>query len=491
MVQKLAKSFISLGIEKGDRIVTILPTGIDFVVTMVAGGLVGAITVPMDTKFRIADLERFLSHSKPKLIISITEAKDFDVVAALKELGPDFDPIKKVLVGSSEFGTTFTELIDMGVDKDDLLEKRKKLLTPEDGAMIIFTGGTTGVPKAALLSHKNMTLMSYIEYQFFVEHFTSMEISGRIKTLASLPPSHIGGTVELIGMPIVGGMEMILMDDWNPYRVLEVTERENIQWIGGVPTMYAIILSLPDLDKFDLSHVKVAILSGEKISLELAQGIIDKIAPVLINGYGSTESGAEIAFTLPGDDIKKIADGYAGHPLSVVKVKIVDENTNELPPGEMGEIIIGGPLVIPEYFNMPEENKEGFTENGWCITGDLGYLTKSGELYIKGRKKQIIRVGSYTVLPTEVEEVALEYENVGLAATIGVPDNIYGEIIWLYIAPVWGTELDTEGLMEFLKNKLAKFKVPKKIVIKDDIPITRIGKADRTKLRNDVLKSLE
>ena len=186
----------------------------------------------------------------------------------------------------------------------------------------------------------------------------------------------------------------------------------------------------------------------------------------------------------------KIADGYTGKPLPGVTIRIVDEKGNVLPQGETGEIQIGGPMVIPEYFNMPEENTAGFTEDGWCITGDLGYLDPDGGLYIKGRIKQIIRVGSYTVLPTEVEEVALEYENVGLTAAIGYPDKIYGEVVWLYVAPVWGTEVNTDGLLEFLAQRVAKFKVPKKIIIKDDIPLTRIGKADRTKLKKDALENV-
>jgi acyl-CoA synthetase (AMP-forming)/AMP-acid ligase II len=140
---------------------------------------------------------------------------------------------------------------------------------------------------------------------------------------------------------------------------------------------------------------------------------------------------------------------------------------------------------------MPEENEIGFTADHWCKTGDLGYLDENGGIYIKGRIKQIIRVGSYTVLPTEIEEVAMQYKNVGVSAAIGVPDKIYGEVVWLFVAPVWGETVDVNGLKEFLFANLAKFKVPRNIIIREDIPITRIGKADRTRLKNDTLASLE
>jgi acyl-CoA synthetase (AMP-forming)/AMP-acid ligase II len=364
-------------------------------------------------------------------------------------------------------------------------------LASDDGALIVFSGGTTGVPKAALLSHTNSVYMSYIEVLLFNKWLAPYGVAGRIKSVAALPPSHVGGTVEFIGTGIVGGLELIMMDTWNPYTVLEMTQKEQVPWIGGVPTMYAIILSLPDLSKFDLSCVKLAILSGEKVSLDLLTGIREKIAPIVINGYGSTESGSEVTFTEPEDDFSRLADGYVGKPIGDMQIKIIDEKGREATVGESGEILTRGPLSIGKYYNMPGEDKAGFTADGWCRTGDLGYLTPEGGLYIKGRIKQIIRVGSYTVLPTEIEEVAIEYENVGLSAAIGVPDKIYGEVVWLFVAPVWGTEVNTEGLTKFLEARLAKFKVPRKIVIKDDIPITRIGKADRTKMRKDVVDSLK
>jgi acyl-CoA synthetase (AMP-forming)/AMP-acid ligase II len=491
MVTRLSESLLDLGVKKGDRIVTILPTGIEFVVTLVAGQSVGAVIVPMDIKFRPADLKRFLAHSQPKLIISLAAVKDFDIAGTLASLGPEYNQIKKATVGPGPFGLTFEDLVTGSPGSESEIRRVRESISPDDAGLIVFSGGTTGVPKAALLSHTNCVYMSYIEVLLFNKWLGPRGAAGRIKSVAALPPSHVGGTVEFVGTGIVGGLELIMMDTWNPYTVLEMTQKEQVPWIGGVPTMYAIILSLPDLSKFDLSCLKLAILSGEKVSLELLTGIRDMIAPIVINGYGSTEAGSEVTFTEPDDEFARLADGYVGKPIGGMQIKIIDEKGGELSPGEPGEVITKGPLSIHRYYNMPEEDEVGFTKDGWCKTGDLGYLVADGGLYIKGRIKQIIRVGSYTVLPAEIEEVAIGYENVGFAAAIGVPDKVYGEVVWLFIAPVWGTEVNTEGLMAFLATKLAKFKVPKKIVIKDDIPITRIGKADRTKLRNEVVNQLE
>jgi acyl-CoA synthetase (AMP-forming)/AMP-acid ligase II len=488
---QLAKVLLSFGVKKEDRIVTILPTSIEFTLVLVASEMVGAILVPMDLKFRIADLERFLSHAKPRLIVGLTHVKDFNIAEALSSLGEEFKDIKKITVGAKTFGASFEDLFVMKPDNNDELDKRKSTLSPEDGALIVFSGGTTGVPKAALLNHTNQVFMSYLDIVYLNKHVAAEGVTQRFKTIASLPPSHVGGTVEFIGAGIVGGLEMILIDPWNPYTILELTEKERVPWIGGVPTMYAIILGLPDLKKFDLSSLKIAILSGEKVSVELLRETQQKIAPKILIGFGSTEAGAEVTFTDVNEDFDKLADGYVGKPIGGMQIKIIDKKGRELPAGEQGEIITKGPLTIKGYWNMPEEDKVGFTKDGWCRTGDLGNLTKDGGLYVKGRIKHIIRVGGYTVMPTEVEEVALEYPNVGLPACIGVPNKIYGEEVWLFVAPVWGTQVDIDGLMKHLESKLAKFKVPKKIIIKDDIPITRIGKADRTKLQKEVVAALE
>jgi acyl-CoA synthetase (AMP-forming)/AMP-acid ligase II len=491
ITDQLAKVFISLGVKKGDRIVTILPSGINYVFTLIAAGKVSAILVPLDVKFRMADLQRFLSHADPRVLIALPKVGDFDVVQMLNALGPEFNGIKKILVGSSEFETSFEDLLTMPLKLDEELKAAKADQDKDDGALIIFTGGTTGVPKAALLSHENMALMSHIEGDYFNKFLEPFGITGRYKTIAALPPSHVGGTIELIGVPIVIGLEMLLFHSWSPTQYLDVVEREKIPFVGGVPTMFAIMLSLPNLNKYDLSSVKLALLSGEKVSLELVEGTKAKIADIVINGYGSTEAGAETNFTEPDDDPAKIAEGYAGKPLPTVKIRIVDDDDNPLPPGQVGEVIIGGPLAIKSYFKMPEEDKVGFTSDGWVRMGDYGYLDKDGGLYIQGRKKQIIRVGSYTVLPTEVEDVVIKDPNVSMAAAIGVPDKIYGEVIWLFVIPESGKTVDEAGILEMCKRELAKFKVPEKVIVRKNLPTTRIGKVDRVLLRKEVIKSLK
>ena len=492
ITDRLAKVFLNLGVEKGDRIVTILPSNPEYLFTFIAANKIGAITTPMDVRYRITDLRRFIPHVEPKVVVSMNTSGDNDILASLKELSrePEFTNIKYLMTEPADFGEPFYKLLEQDYPLEAELKEAKDNQHLDEGALIIFTGGTTGIPKAALLSHENVALMCYLEEDFLTGTLTEHGVTGNIKSLAALPPSHVGGTVELIGTALVGKYEMYLLERWSPLEVLQTVQDKGIQFIGGVPVMYAIMVSMEELDQFDLSSVQLSFISGDKVSLELLEGIRAKISPLIVVGYGSTEAGSEVTLTSVGDDLKELARGYVGKPLLGMEIKIVDDDGHTLPPGEEGEILVRGPLTIKGYYKMPEEDRAGFTDEGYCRTGDLGYLTEDGGLYIKGRKKQIIRVGSYTVLPAEVEEVVVKHPHISLAAAIGVPDEIYGEVIWLFVVPVDGKEISEDEIINHCKEQLANYKVPKKVIIRDQIPLTRIGKADRDLLRKEVIASM-
>jgi len=202
-------------------------------------------------------------------------------------------------------------------------------------------------------------------------------------------------------------------------------------------------------------------------------------------GYGSTETTGFATFSKPDDDIMKFADGYVGVPFDGVEIKIVDDSGKELGEGEVGEILVRGPVVSKGYFKQPEETEKGFVDGFW-VSGDLGYLKGDG-LYIVGRKKEIIRVGSYTVLPMEVEEVIMKDHRIASAAVIGVPHEIYGEVVWAVVVPRPGEAVSEEEVIEACKKELADFKVPRKVIVRESIPMTRLGKADRIRLKEEIM----
>ena len=491
-VDHLAEAFLDLGVKKGDTIVTILPMIIEYVLIYFAANSIGAICVPMDVRFRSADYRRFIHHVDPKLVFLIGKARGYNIANIIKELSSEFNPkIKYYIIGRDEYGNPFEELLTKNYNLSNELKAVQLKLSPDDGALIIFTGGTTGVPKAAMLTHRNIARASYLEAKYIKDKGEPLGLKPRFKMINNFPPSHVGGSVEIMGTIITAGCEIILQEQWNPYAVLRTIRKLKLQLIGGVPTMYAIMLSLPDLDNFDLSSLVLAVVSGEKLSMELLTGMRDKICPNILNAYGSTESGPEVTFTDIGDPLEELANGYIGKLLPDQEMKIVDENDNELNSGEIGEMLFRGSLTIPGYYKMPEENKTTFTIDGWCRSGDLGYITKEGRIYIKGRKKFIIRVGSYTVLPSEVESVVIEHPKVAMVAAVGVPDKIYNEVIWLAVVQESGQEINESDIIEMCEKELADFKVPKKVIFKKELPITRLAKIDRPTLQKQIIEEFK
>jgi len=497
---QLAKVFLSKGIKKGDTVVTALPTIPEFVLTFFAASKIGAITVPMDKEYKKVDFKTLIPHSDPKVVVTIDKWQKNRIADSLQELSSEFGDINYLMVGKHELGEKFEDLMSKEYNLDEELNAAKKDQDPEDCTLIIWTGGTTGAPKAVEISHINIIHMCLILNNLISDSFKNMGLvsdDDRIKTLANLPVSHIGGTVEYISTAIVGGLEMILQASWSPWDTLKVVKNDDILFYGGVPTMFKIFLSLPDLDSYEpKKHLKLVFLSGEKVSQELLEGIHSKLCENIIIGYGSTEAGAEVTTTQIGDDFKKIAEGYVGKPLPGMEVKIVDEQGNSLPLGEQGEILVNGPLTSKSYFNMPEENIAGFSSDGYCKSGDIGYLDENGGLYISGRIKHIIRVGAFTVFPPEIEGLVVQHPKVTIAAALGAPDDIKGEVVWLVIGPELGQkfdESDKEEILNLCKDNLAKFKVPEKIIVypldPNDLPITRIGKVDRLRLRKELIPS--
>jgi acyl-CoA synthetase (AMP-forming)/AMP-acid ligase II len=484
---RLAEAFLDLGVEKGDRIATILPPRPEFVYSFVAANKIGAVTVPMDVRFRMADLTRHLKATEPRVLITANCAENNPIVETLETMVEHLGEVEIFTLEPAAVGRVFGGLLEMPSRTSQRLETAKAAQSPDDGALIIFTGGTTGEPKAALLSQRNVGAMCGVEAETFRRLLDAQGYTERPRVLANLPPSHVGGTVELIGAQLAAGWEVILMDRWSPHPVLEAVVREKVPFIGAVPTIYAILLALPDLDRYDLSSLRFVVLSGEKVSLELLQGIRSKICRNIVIGYGSTEAGAEITFTEPSDHIGLVASGYVGKPLSGVKIRIVDDEERPVRAGEVGEVLVAGPFTIRKYFRMPGEDERGFAADGFCRTGDLGYLTEDGGLFIKGRKKHIIRVGSYTVVPSEVEGVVLRHPRVATAAAVGVPDDIYGEVVWLFVVPTPDAAPNESELLDLCKRELADYKVPKRVLMRESLAASRVGKVDRARLQKEVL----
>ncbi|TXT61459.1 MAG: O-succinylbenzoic acid--CoA ligase [Promethearchaeota archaeon] len=504
-IDSLAMTLLDMNLKKGDTIATVLPTIPEFFITFMAASKIGAITIPMDKEYKKTDFKTLIPHSNPKVIITIDKWEKNRIADNLQELSSEFGERKYIIVGKHELGIPFESVISKKYDLEDKLKEAKENQSADDSTLVIWTGGTTGAPKAVEITHRNFITMCLIEHETI---FGTLEKLGydtnrqKMHHVVNLPVSHVGGTIEILGTGLIGGLSMIFQASWSPWDSLKAMQKYSLPFMGGVPTMLKILLSLPDLDNYKpKENLKLVVMSGEKVSYELLKGIKEKICENIIIGYGSTEAGSEVTFTevLNTDEqFRKVAEGYVGKALPGMDIKIIDEDNNEVATGKIGEIITNGPLTAKSYFKMPEKTKKGFTEDGYCKTGDLGYKDEEGGIYITGRIKQIIRVGAYTVYPGEIEELVLSHPKVAIAAALGAPDEIKGEVVWLVIGPELGMKFDEgdkEEIMRLCKENLAKFKVPEKLIVyqldPNNLPITRIGKVDKVRLKKELIPEKE
>jgi acyl-CoA synthetase (AMP-forming)/AMP-acid ligase II len=475
-----AKALISFGVRKGDRVGTLLNPGPEFLIAFFGSSKIGAVTVPFDVRYKKDEIQHLCTIAQPKVIVCGDQASAHE----LAEVQPSLEIERFVLSGGCELiarGVTFEEVLrDRRMSLSGTLEQMKNGVHENDDLMIVFTGGTTGVPKGARLSHKNFISMNVRAHEVF-----NLNHSDRL--LVHLPPSHVGGVMDMMTQSLVSGITMVILEHFRPDSTLELIEKEKVTIFGQVPTMFAMEFELPNFYKYELSTVRLILAAGEMTSPELMAKILSLGKPFGIS-YGCTEADG-VTYTRPEDTPEKLmGTGYVGKPLRDVEVRVVDEERRTAAAMQHGEIAIRGPTVCKEYYKMPEETAASFDDEGWFYTGDIGYLDNDGGLYLVGRKKQIIRTGSYTVLPKELEEVLAGDPRVLLASVVGVPDSRYGEVAWAFVVPKQGASVTSDELRSLCSDRLADYKVPRKVIIRDSLPATRLGKIAIAQLKEEAIQ---
>jgi acyl-CoA synthetase (AMP-forming)/AMP-acid ligase II len=456
-VFKLAQVLHSMGIGKGDRVAVYLPNCPQYVYSYLASFCLGAVGVPLDFMLKADELISCLEHSGAKILIAKTK----------NEIS--LDDIKKAVPG-----------LETVILCDDLISKAAARL-PEvkikdsDPALIMYTSGTTGRPKGILLNYRHLDGSPEA-----MKHF--VDLTERDVKLAAIPLSHIGGFIYIQNC-IHFAITVILMDRFSPHEFLENIARHKVTCFHIVPAMYTAILSVKQIDKFDLSSLRWVVVFGAPSSPEILNRFHQHCPNArLLNGWGMTETCPPNTVTpMDSDNIASV-----GKPAPHCRIRIVDEVGHEMPPGEIGEIVISGWVVMDGYYKDPEATRD-VKKDGWLYTGDLGRLDKEGFLYIVGRKKEMIKVGGQIVYAPEVEAALYKNGSVAEAAVIGVPDRLRGEAVKAFVVLKEGETVSSEDLRYFARAHLAHFKVPQSIEIREELPKNRTGKIDKALLREQVL----
>jgi len=462
---RLANALEHLGVRQGDKVAIYLPNCPEYIYSYLACFCLGAVVVPLDYMLKTDELSSCLGHSETKVLITRSKEE-----VSLQEIQNSVPTLRKIVLTEGELSEAapLNQIIAQAHANQPSVT-----LHDNDPALIMYTSGTTGKPKGILLDYKHLEGSPEA-----MRHF--VDLTNKDVKLCALPLSHIAGLIYIQNC-IIFGITLILMDRFNPFEFLRNIQQYRVTCFHIVPAMYTAILSMKEIEKFDLSSLRWVVVFGAPSSPEVLERFHQYCPNAqLLNGWGMTETCPPNTVTPMGS--KNIAS--VGKPSPHCHIKIVDERGQEVPVGQVGEIIISGWIVMQEYYKDPEATAQ-MKKDGWLYTGDLGRFDNEGFLYIVGRKKEMIKVGGQIVYAPEVEAALHKHEEVVEAAVIGVPDKVRGEAIKAFVVLKQGSRLKPEDIRYFAKDHLAHFKVPQSVEIRENLPKNRTGKIDKEILKTE------
>lgn len=469
---KYANTLRKMGVKKSDRVGMLLYNGLEYFALYFAIAKLGAIAVRLNFRLAEEELEYILKDSgctvlcfdasladKLANIRSVIPVHEFICLSSNEKHVPDWAHDWQVLL-DGEAAFTYQHNIDKS-----------------DPVMLMYTSGTTGKPKGALWSHENTLWFASMQALKWGFHADTVGMT-------TGPLYHVGAMEDVALAVLLQGGKLVITKSgaFDIEKVLSIIEQENVSDCFLFPFMIYEMLKLPNISTYHLSSLKTIYSGGDPIISWAIDELKTRFPHIgLAQVYGLTE-GTPIAVSL--DPVDAETKGYtAGKPMPFTEIKIVDNEDNRLGSGQIGEICIKGPAVSMGYWKKPEETAATFI-NGWCHTGDLGYLDEAGYLTISGRKKDMIRSGGENIYPVELEDVLIRHESIQDVAVIGIPDPKYIESVCAIIVSKPGTVIEENDIHNFIKGKLASYKKPRKIVFVEELPRTPSGKVQKFKLRN-------
>ncbi len=483
-VDRTARAFLEIGVEKGDCIAMISMARPEFLIAFMAAAKVSAIWTGMSPRFSVGEMKRILRDCRPSLLITLDRYNDTNLTERALTYGFGLSCIREVMV----IGEPVADALDFSAytsEKrpalDDMLAARIATAHSEDEALLMYTSGSSGTPKGVLHSHH--TILSNVEQQH-----TLFEINSDSRILLHFPITHVAADVEIGFCGVYAGACIVMMDRFDPGETLDIIEKEQITVLGQVPPMYQLEMRHEKFDQVNWESVKTFAWGGStapRDMLDKLDAISRRTGARLVTGYGATELGGFVTATRPDDPIEQLTQ-HTGVPYDNCEVRVVDKDGNALPVGEVGEIAIRGPVLMKGYLNSPARTSEVLDEDGWYYTRDLGNLNKDGTLTICGRSSEMFKTSGENVFPCEIENVLEAHPAVLYSAVIAVPDPIYDEVAHGHVMVVPGAQASSEELMVWCREHLAPFRMPRSITVHASLPLLDSGKVNKLKLREMV-----
>ena len=496
-VDRAAKGLQSLGVGKGTKVGLLLPNCPAFVVFYFGILKTGATVVNCNPLYTTQELDHQITDSETEILVTLDLAVLFDKASALLERGnlkkaiicpftAMLPPLKsfffRLLKSKTLADTTSARTSSRIVFETDMLDndgafKPVKIAPERDVAVLQYTGGTTGTPKGAMLTHANLTI-NIQQVEAWATNLSDEEI-----ILGVIPLFHIFAMTTVLNFGVARGFEMVLVPKFDLDQALNLIGKVRPSIFPGVPTIYNAILHHPKANNTDLSSLKFCISGGAALPVEVKRGFERLAGCELVEGYGLSETSPVATCNPVG---KTDVEGSIGLPVpgTLISIRAIDNPTKEMPLGEDGEICIAGPQVMPGYWKKPKETKDTFTGK-FFRTGDVGHMDENGYVFIVDRLKDMINASGFKIYPRRIEEAIYEHEAVEEVTVIGVEDDYRGEAPAAYIKLRKGYSASKDEILDFLVPKISKIEMPRDIEFRDELPKTMIGKLSKKELREE------
>ncbi|WP_428774257.1 long-chain-fatty-acid--CoA ligase [Vibrio sp.] len=475
IVSKIATSLIDSGIQPGDRVALSCPNVPFFPLVYFAIQKAGAVAVPLNVLLKAREIKYHLEDARAKFYFCFEGTPELPMAKEGMEAFEQVEACENMVVMTQdqtrlEFSgqPTLNAFIQ---DVEPLADYVSR--NADDTCVILYTSGTTGLPKGAELSQQNIVINALIAQNIMASQADDVH-------LVTLPLFHTFGQTVHLNASVLSGATLVLVPRFEPKLVLELIEKHQVSLFAGVPTMYIGLLHAEH--QYDISSLRMAVSGGSSLPTEVFRAFEAKFNVPILEGYGLSETSPIACFNHL--DQERIP-GSVGQPIQGVEVKVVDLEGNTLPAGEEGEIVVRGHNVMKGYLGRPDAT-ESALKNGWFHTGDVGRFDQMGNLYIVDRMKDLIIRGGFNVYPREIEEVFMTHPAVAMVAVIGIPNAEYGEEIKAYVVLKPNQELDATELQAWGKAQLATYKYPRFVEIRQQLPMSATGKILKRELKSEL-----
>ena len=482
-VDRVAKGLIALGIEPGERVALWMLNRAEWIEAAYAAMKIGAILLPVNTRFRTADVTYVLEQSESATLLLADRSGPVEYLEMVREVAPSLPHLRRMvaLAETARTGAIRWEAMLAGgaAVSDADLAARARAVDPGAIAFLMYTSGTTGFPKGVMHDHRMV--------RNIVDGGNRMGITFADAIMMYLPLFHLFGFAEGLLMSMVTGARQVLTEGFDPDESLDLIQTERATVIHGFDLHYKALLEAQEKKPRDVSSVRTGILaSGMSSSWPIAREGRRVFGPML-SGYGMSEFGVGVALSFLDSTEEQCVEA-SGYPAPGYEIRVIDPDTGrDQPAGVPGEILVGGYTVMRGYWNKPVETARTIDDRGFVHTGDMGVLRADGHLRFMGRYKDMLKIGGENVDPMEVEAYLMGHPAINLAAVVAYPDPKLSEVGVAYIRLEPGATLTEADVLEFCRGKIASFKIPRRVFFVGELPMTSSGKIQKVRLREDAV----